>query len=293
MMIPRRTFLASLGATAAAVALGRRADALPSGAAAALVGSERVGLERIGLGLYAVRGAMKADPERTLAAIRAIGYTDVELLWTADHFGRTPKEVRATLDQEGLKAPSAHIAPELLVNSWEQQLSTAKQLGHQFLVVPSLPPETKRSLDAWKLWASRFNVAGEVARRAGIWLAFHNEPSHQRPLFGEVPLEVFVRALDPKVVRLQLDVGNMLLGGGDPLAFLARHRARCATFHLKNVTADHAHDTELGAGVFDLRAFLAAIPDLRKKPCFVEQENATDELASAKANYEYLRTLTF
>jgi sugar phosphate isomerase/epimerase len=145
----------------------------------------------------------------------------------------------------------------------------------------------------WKLWANRFNSAGETARQAGIWLAFHNEPNHQKPLLGEVPLEVFVRETDPKLVRIQLDVGNMLMGGGDPMAFLAKHSARCWSFHLKNVVADKSKDTELAKGTFDLRAFLAAVPELSKKPCFVEQEGATDELAAAKANFEYLNKLTF
>ncbi len=280
--IPRRTFLTALGLSSAALAAGpwRLLDADAPGR-----------LERIGLELYAVRNAMKANPERTLAAIRAIGYTDVELLWSHQNFGMSTKELRDTLKREGLKAPSAHIAPELLVNEWSKSLATAKTLGHQYLIVPSLPAETNRSLDAWKLWASRFNVAGEVARQAGIWLALHNEPGHQRPLQGQVPLEVFANAIDPKVVRLQLDCGNMLMGGGDPMDFLSRHRAKCWSFHLKDVVADKSSDTELGKGTFDLRAFLAAVPDLSKKPCFVEQEGATDELASAKANHDYLRDL--
>ena len=58
---------------------------------------------------------MQADPERTLAAVRAIGYSDVELLWSRQNFGRTPQQVRASLDHEGLRAPSAHIAPEIII----------------------------------------------------------------------------------------------------------------------------------------------------------------------------------
>ena len=282
----RRHFLALVGTSTAALLTIRRSNLHAA--------TDRpLKLNRIGLELYAVRNAMKADPERTLAAIRAIGYTDVELLWSFKNFGRSTKEVRDTLKKEGLKAPSAHMAPETILTDWEQSLDTARQLGHKYLIVPSLPSETSKSLDAWKLWANRFNSAGEVARRAGIWLAFHNEPNHQAKLQGEVPLEVFANALDPKYVRLQLDCGNMLMGGGDPMDFLSRHRSMCWSFHLKNTVADRSTDTELATGTFDLRAFLAAIPDLAKKPCYVEQEGAKDELVSAKANFEYLRALEF
>ncbi len=292
MTMKRRDFLSAVGAGAGSLALARLADGQRLGQAQSSVDAAAPArLERIGLELYAVRNAMKANPEKTLAAVRAIGYTDVELLWSFKNFGQSTKEVRDTLKREGLKAPSAHMAPETILSDWEQSLATAKTLGHQYLIVPSLPAETNRSLDAWKLWASRFNVAGEVARRYGIWLAFHNEPNHQKKLQGQVPIEVFADAIDPKVVRLQLDCGNMLMGGGDPMDFLSRHRANCWSFHLKNVVADTSSDTELAKGTFDLRAFLAAVPELAKKPCFVEQEGAGDELLSAQENFAYVSGL--
>jgi sugar phosphate isomerase/epimerase len=275
----RRTFIA-----ATAVALANRRVAAAASAAR---------LDRIGLELYAVRKAMRANPEGTLEAIRRIGYTDVELLWSFQNFGRTVKQTRDALKANGLKAPSAHMAPETMLTDWEKRLSEAHTLGHQYLIVPSLPAEANRSIDAWKLWANRFNAAGEVARQAGIWLAFHNEPNHQKPLQGDVPIETFLKETDPKLVRMQLDVGNMLMGGGDPVAFLARHESRCWSFHLKNVVADKSRDTELSKGTFDLRAFLAAVPQINRKPCYVEQEGAADEMAAAKENFEYLRALTF
>ncbi len=236
---------------------------------------------------------MRADPERTLAAVRAMGYDDVELLWSFDNFGRTPKQVRATLDHEGLRAPSAHMAPETILTNWEAHLETAHLLGHEYLIVPSLTDDTQHSLDAWRRWADRFKGAGAAARRAGVWLAFHNEPDHMKPIEGQVPYDVFVERLDPASVRLQLDVGNMMVGGGDPMRYLTRYRDRYGTFHLKDVVADHSRDTELGTGVFDFKAFLRAIPDLARKPCYIEQESPKDELASARSNCAYLRTLTF
>lgn len=236
---------------------------------------------------------MSANPERTLAAVAAIGYTDVELLWSFGNFGRTPQQVRASLVHDGLRAPSAHISPAAILVGWERSLETAKLLGHEYLIVPSFTPDTARSLDDWREWADRFNAAGAVARRAGIWLAFHNEADHMKPIDGQVPYDVFIQRLDPSVVRLQLDVGNMLMGGGDPMLYLARYRDRYWSFHLKDVVTDRSHDTELGTGAFDFRGFLARVTDLAGKPCYVEQENASDELASARTDFEYLRKLEF
>lgn len=277
----RRTFIHTLGAAAAG---------------GYLAPSQRVWagrLDRIGLELYAVRKAMARDPEGTLAAIRAIGYTDVELLWSFDNFGRTPAQVAATLKHEGLRAPSAHVSPLILFVGWERSLETAKLLGHEYLIVPDFGSDTTHSLDDWREWADRFNAAGAVARRAGIWLAFHNEPDHMKPIDGTVPYEVFVDRLDPSVVRLQLDTGNMLIGGADPMRYLEKYRDRYWSFHLKDAVPDRSSDTELGRGMFDFKRFLAAVPELDRKPCYVEHENAPDELAAARSNFEFLHRLSF
>ena len=77
------------------------------------------------------------------------------------------------------------------------------------------------------------------------------------------------------------------------MKYLIDYRDRYWTFHIKDVVADGSHDTELGTGRMNLRALLAAIPDVQKKPCYVEQENPKDELASMKRNYDYLKTLQF
>ena len=253
-------------------------------------------LERIGLETYSCRHGMAKDPERTLAAIRAIGYTDVELLWSFNLFGRTPQQVAATLKNEGLRAPSCHMSADTIFVGWERSLETAKVLGHQYLIVPDFEDWTKQTLDDWREWADRFNTAGAVSRKAGIWLAFHNEPYHQKPIDGKVPLDVFIERLDPAVTRLQLDVGNMLIGGGDPMQYLQKYPNRFWTFHLKDAVADRSSDTGLGKGIFDFKRFLAAVPMLEQKPAYVEQEGAVQpdaELADARANFEYLHNLEF
>lgn len=277
----RRTFIQTMGAAAAA-------SVVPPIQLRASTHLERVGLE-----LYSVRHEMIKDPDKTLAAVRAAGYSDVELLWSFQNFGRTTDQVIAALQQNGLRAPSAHISPEDILIGWDRRLEVAKKIGHQYLIVPSFSGETSQSLDDWREWADRFNTAGAAARKAGIWLAFHNEPDHMKPIDGKIPYDVFLERLDPNAVRLQLDVGNMVMGGGDPLQYLARYKDRYWAFHLKDVVPDKSSDTELGKGIFDFKKFLAAVPDLNQKPCYVEQEGPADELAAARSNYNFLHGLEF
>src|SRR5882724_3075010 len=231
----RRTFVHALGA------------ALSTGPLASLIAPSPRRLNRIGLELYSVRDAMGRDPERTLAAVRAMGYSDVELLWSFGNFGRTTEQVRVALDHEGLRAPSAHVSPTVVLVGWERSLAIAQRLGHEYLIVPSFTADTARSLDDWREWADRFNSAGAAARRAGIWLAFHNEADHMTPIDGQVPYDVFVERTDPSVVRHQLDVGRLLAG----------------------------------------------IPDIDRKPCYVEQESVEHPLDNARQNQAYLSKLEF
>src|SRR5438093_8810461 len=133
--VKRRDFLHTMGAAAASGMLAR----VPLGSARRL--------DRIGLETYAVRHAMAQDPERTLAAIRAIGYTDVELLWSFNLFGRTPQQVAATLKNEGLRAPSCHMSAETIVVGWEGGLEVAKLLGQEDSFGPDFEPGTRQTLD--------------------------------------------------------------------------------------------------------------------------------------------------
>jgi len=102
-----------------------------------------------------------------------------------------------------------------------------------------------------------------------------------------------VERTDPKVVRLQLDVGNMVMGGGDPFAYLQRYRDRYWSFHLKDMVADRSHDTVLGTGTVDFKRLLAAVPDIDRKFCYVEQEGQEDALGSARKDCDFLKKLEF
>jgi sugar phosphate isomerase/epimerase len=268
----------------------RTALAFVGGRASELALYRKRAIKPLGLELYTVRRELSADPERTLAAVAAIGYSYVEVVWP---MLKTPvPEFRRMLDRAGLRARSGHIGTTVLDTGWEGQLDSARALGHEYLFVASLPGGQQRTLDDWRRWANRFNLAGRIARKHDLWLGFHTEPDNFAPIDGKIPYDVFVEALDPAVVRLQLDIGNVAMGGADPLAYLRRWRDRYVSYHIKDVpTIGKVVDTELGRGVLDLKKMLAAAGDLSGKLLYVEQEESKDALASAKVDFEFLSRL--
>ena len=129
------------------------------------------GLQPVGLQLYTLRQAMRESVERTLERVVAIGYREVEF---AGYFGRTPRQVRELLDTVGLAAPSAHSADlNTIRNDWPRALQAALEIGHEYLVCPSLPAN-ERTEDGYRRVAELFNRAGEQASALGLRLGFHN-----------------------------------------------------------------------------------------------------------------------
>jgi sugar phosphate isomerase/epimerase len=282
----RRDFLATLGLAAAATQLG--CASVPG------AGSGRRRLRRVGIQLYSLRDDARRDLERTLGEIAAIGYRDVELLGSFNNFDMPPARLREILDRNGLRAPSTHVSGNAL-DDLERQLEEAMTLGHQYIVVASLPIQGQRTLDDYRRWADRLNDAGQRTLRRGIRIAFHNHANDHAPIDGVVPYDLLVERTDPSLVRLQLDTGNTAMAGRDPLEYLQRYRSRYWLFHIKDVPRLGAtSDTELGKGVLDFRRLLASIGDVDDKLIYVEQETYPGApLESMRRDYAYISALEF
>ncbi len=199
------------------------------------------------------------------------------------------------LDRLHLRAPSTHIATSAF-DDLPRLIGDAQTLGHSYVVLASLPLDAKTvSLDDYRHWADRLNTAGETVRRAGLWLAFHDEAENFRPIAGQIPYDVLVERTDPAHVRLQLDTGNAAIGGRDPLAYMNRYADRYWLFHLKDAPALGAdHDSELGTGVVDFKRLLARAGSLTNKYVFIEQESYPGApLDSVRRDHKYLASLTF
>lgn len=249
---------------------------------------------RVGIQLYTLRTAARADLERTLADLAAIGYGDVELLDSMGNFGMAPATLRAVLDRVGLRATSTHVAPTAF-DDLSRLLGDAATLGHEYVVLADIPGADRKSLDGFRRWADRLNEAAVVARKANVWVAFHNHAQDFAALDGRIAYDVFVERLDPSLVRLQLDTGNLAMTGRDPMTYLERHADRYWSFHVKDVPRLGApNDVELGAGVLDFRKLLARAAPLDGKRFFVEQETYPGApLDSARRDFAYLSALEF
>jgi sugar phosphate isomerase/epimerase len=245
------------------------------------------GLEPIGLQLYTVRDLMQADVARTLERVAEVGYQEVEF---AGYFGETPRRIRELLDGVGLRSPSAHLSLRELGRHLQRTLDLAELIGHRYLVVPSLDPEDRRTLDDYRRVATALNRAGEAAKARGLRIAYHNHDFELKPIGGVVPYDVLLRGTDPALVFFEMDFYWMASGRADPLVYFQRHPGRFHLCHLKDM-APSGDMADVGAGRLDFRAILRRREQAGLRHFYVEHDHPGDPLESVRASYRYLRGL--
>ena len=279
-MPDRRSFLKTLGAAALAGRLRR-----PFAEWTSLTRK----LDRIGLQLYTVRRELSRDFDGTLARVAQTGYTEVEF---AGYFDHKPEAVKSALERVGLVAPSAHLPFELLRDRWAQALEDARVVGHRYVVVPWIPAEERRTLDGYKRVAELFNRAGADARKADLRLAYHNHDFEFPAVEGRIPYDLLLAETDPAVVEFEMDLYWVTHGGGDPLAYFARHPGRFPLVHVKDMDASRGM-VDVGKGVIAWKKIFARRDQAGIRHFFVEHDQPPDPFASIRASYEYLKRLEF
>lgn len=275
MRAGRRAFVQAMGAAALLPALGR------------LRGSDRI--KRIGVQLYTVRDALKADFVGTLRQVAAIGYKEVEF---AGYMGRTPAQVKAVLKDTGLKAPATHLALETVEREWGTTMEAAHGIGIEYLVVPWINADQRTSIEGYKQVAAAFNRAGRQARAAGLRFAYHNHAFEFERMDGQVPYDVLLQETDPALVEFEMDLYWTVAGGRNPLAYFAKYPGRFPLVHVKDRTAD-GQMADVGSGAIDWGAIFAHRKEAGIKHYFVEHDEPKDPFASLTASYHYLHDLRF
>ncbi len=184
----------------------------------------------IGVQLYSVRHDCQKDLPGTVAAVARMGYQGVEF---AGYYDRSAKELRQMLDDNGLKCCGTHIGlGTLLGDNLARTIEFNQTIGNRFLIVPGLPEERTKSRQAWLETARTFNDIAEKVKPHGMRVGYHNHTIEFQQLDGELPWDTFFGNTRKDVV-MQVDVGNALDGGADPIVYLKKYPGRAATVHVK------------------------------------------------------------
>lgn len=276
----RRKFVKYTGATAAAAMLPLSPNF-----------DRRDRISRIGVQLYTVRDQMKVSVERTLGQVAGIGFKEVEF---AGYFNRPPRAIRQLLDDNGLTSPANHIGLDALRGAWNRTLADAAEIGHKWLVIASVNDNDRNTVDAIKRTADLIHKAAEDARFYKIKLAYHNHEEEFRPVGGRPMFDQLLELTKPSELQVEMDIYWITKAGADPLAYFARWPGRFPMVHVKDAGPPPEYKMEdVGKGTINWARIFSHRKEAGIKHYFVEHDSPTDPMASIKASYEYLRTLTF
>ncbi len=227
--------------------------------------------KKIGLAvqLYSVRGDCKKDFDGTVRAVAEMGYEGVEFAGYYK-YGRNPNGLRKLLDECGLKVAGTHTGFNTLTgDNIKRTIEFHRIIGNRYLIAPGLPGNRRNSLDAWRKTAEMFNEMADKAKADDMLVGYHNHSVEFKKKDGQIPWDVFATNTVKEVV-LQLDTGNCLSGGGDPIAYLKKYPGRAVTTHLKEHGGRNAL---LGDGVVKWREYLPLCKTIGGTEWFiVEQE---------------------
>jgi inosose dehydratase len=218
--------------------------------------------------------------EQAIEELSALGYAGIQLRAnTYVKYKDNPAEIKALLDAKKLSlvmfsSGNVEIDPAKMEANVAMHVNHArfvKSLGGTSIQLTNslrknnVPPTT----DELQRLGAAMNEIGKQTQAIGIQATYHNHMNQ----YGETPEEVdaLVQAMDPKYVRLLLDVAHYHQGGGKPAEAIIKYQKVLHSLHIKDVECPIKGDTnpksykfvELGQGNVDLMAVFASLDRIK------------------------------
>lgn len=255
--------------------------------------------DRIGLELYSLRDYFKNDVKGTLAYVKSLGITEVEVAGT---YGMKTEDFKAELDKAGLKPYSTLMDYNLFKDSISKVVATCKALGIKYAGCAWIPHVSNKfgKEDADKA-IKVFNKAGEALAKEGIKFFYHAHGYEFKPTEEGTLFDYIVKQTNPENVGFECDVYWAFHGGQDPALLLKKHKGRFVAIHIKDMKNGQetgelsggtplTSDVAVGTGQLDFRKILRAAIQTGVKFYYIEDENA-EVKEHLPVSLRYLRNL--
>ena len=199
-----------------------------------------------GIQLYSVRDLAQAHLEEALRGVAEMGYRYVEF---AGSFGHSAEEVRAMLDNYGLKISGTHTGwQELTPDHFQETVAYHRAIGTPNIIIPGADLSTREKLEDL---ISLIRDVQPRLREEGISLGYHN---HSHEFITTAYGAQIHRELEERTdVEFEIDTYWAYVAGQDPIALLKRLADRVRVIHLKDGMAD-GHGMALGEGSAPVKA---------------------------------------
>ncbi len=245
--------------------------------------------KNIGIQLYSLRDVIFKDPKGVLKQVADFGYTELETFAYKDDstiFGMPFAEFGTYTKSIGLNVVSGHYGIDLMKSDkWEKAVLDAKSIGQKYMIMPYLMEKDRpKDIAGYKELSKALNKAGEVCKKHGIRFGYHNHAFEFETVDGQIPLDVMLKEVDPKLVMFELDLYWTYNANQDPLKYFGKYPGRFELWHVKDMSKeDRTKNVNVGEGSIDFKSIFAKAKQSGMKHYFIEYDTFPAEATSLKS----------
>ena len=279
----------------------------------------------IGLQIYSLRDLLVQDPKLTLETVARIGYSHIETfgLNTDDNsfWGLKVPELQKIMADIDLKTHSGHYDLSKYLSrhhtdkeNIQKYIETAVELGQKYVVAPVTPMDDLNNLkpEDYQYAAEQLNKAGELAKKAGVKIAYHNHFWEFRDFAnGTKGLDILVAFTEPDLVSFELDIYWIEKAGLSAQSYFQKYPGRFTMWHVKDMDKNYAEPivgekfdklpfdsiqkqvrfTEVGTGQIDYVNIAQSAKQSGLEYAFIEQDDIylPNKFESIKSSYDYVQ----
>ncbi len=250
-------------------------------------------VQQIALQLYTLRDYTKTPAEiaATLKRVRAIGYETVQVSGTGPI---SEEELVAICQGEGLTICATHEPGDKILNDPQAVVDRLGKLNCKYTAYPYPAGVDFADPASVEQLVKGLDASGEVLRKAGQGLLYHNHAHEFLIVNGKTVLQHIYDSTDPQNLGAELDTYWVQYGGGNPETWCRKLAGRSPVIHLKDY-AILAPNTpvfaEVGSGNLEWDAILNAAESGGCQWFVVEQDTcAGDPFEAVTKSFEFLKT---
>lgn len=242
---------------------------------------------RTAINLFTVR-EIDEPLSRVLERVADAGFDGVEFIHRLPE--SNTDDVVATLEETGLEAPAAHVAPftdlDGAPDAFDAAAADYEAVGCDYLAF-SIGDGYATTDAEIREAATKLDALAERVEARGFELLYHNHHWEFESLDGASRYDRLLEATDDRV-GVELDVGWAAAGGADPVALIDRLGERLRVLHAKDADVDAAESVEVGDGDVDLEACVRAAAEAGVEWVVYEHDEPTDPRASISTGASFL-----
>lgn len=281
---------------------------------------------QIGLQLYSLRDLLLVDPKLVIETVAKIGYKHVETygvdINSNSFWGIQIRELKKIWEGHNISSHSGHyeLGKYLSKNhsdkeSLEKYIEIAHELGQKYIIAPTPPIFDLNNLTVsdYQYAADQLNKAGEMSKKAGITMGFHNHFWEFRPFAnGTKGLDILIALTEPDLVSFELDIYWIEKAGLNPQSYFEKYPGRFHLWHVKDMDRNYSHTilgdeydkqpldsllkhhvryTEVGSGSIDYATVAQSASKSGLMYAFVEQDDIymPNKFESLQKSFQYIQ----